>query len=188
MDADERHRIVSEAAWRVLLRGGPVELSVRNVAAEANLPPSSLRYTFPTQASVRDAAVGLLLQRLARRVERAMNAERGRDSARAILLELLPLDEERRAEMEVTVSFLTLAMTDPALREAYERTHAAVRGVCETALSHLGAGADRVDLTHAVIDGLAFHLLGRETGGESSIAIATLDMHLDLIGPREDVS
>ncbi|MFP7761666.1 TetR/AcrR family transcriptional regulator [Marisediminicola sp. LYQ134] len=188
MDADERHRIVSEAAWRVLVRDGPAELSVRKVAAEAGLPPSSLRYTFPTQASVREAAVGLLIQRLAKRVERAASAERRRDSARAILLELLPLDEERRAEMEVTVAFLTLAMTDPSLREAYERTHEAVRDVCAQALAHLGAHADRIDLTHAVIDGLAFHLLGRKTGSDTSAAVAALDTHLDLIEPTTGVT
>lgn len=185
MDADERHRIVSEAAWRILVRDGPAELSVRKVAAEAGLSPSSLRYTFPTQASVREAAVGLLLQRLARRVERATVAERGRGSARAILLELLPLDEERRAEMEVTVSFLTLAMTDPTLREAYERTHAAVRDVCATALTYLDTEPERVDLTHAVVDGLAFQLLAREADSDASNAVAALDAHLDLIGPPD---
>lgn len=184
MDADERRRVVSQAAWRVLVRDGPTELSVRKVAAEAGLPPSSLRYTFPTQASVREAAVDLLIQQLTKRVQRAARAEQGRASARAILLELLPLDEERKTEMEVTVSFLALALTDTSLRHAYERTHQAVRDVCVQALTHLGAQQDAVDLTHAVVDGLAFHLLGQGTGGDTAKAVSAIDTHLDLIQAR----
>ena len=139
VDLDDRRRIVGEAAWRVLVRDGPTEVSVRKVAAEAGLPPSSLRYTFPTQASVRDAAVELLVSRLRERVDRAGAATGGRDAARAVLLELLPLDDERRAEMEVTVAFAALALTDPSLRTAHEQTHAAVRDVCALALAHLDA-------------------------------------------------
>jgi len=180
MDVDERRRVVSEAAWRVLVRDGPAEMSVRRVAAEAGLPPSSLRYTFPTQASVRSAAVHLLVERVRQRVVRAAGAARGVDSARAILLELLPLDAERRDEMEVTVSLMALATAEPALREAHELSHRVVRDVCAEALAHLGASPSDVDLdlTHAVVDGLALHLLAHDLGQDASWAIAALDRHL----------
>jgi AcrR family transcriptional regulator len=200
IDVDDRRRVVSEAAWRVLVRDGPTEVSVRRVAAEAGLPPSSLRYTFPTQASVRDAAVALLVSRLRERVGRAAATTGGHDGARAILLELLPLDDERRAEMEVTVAFVALALTDPSLRTAHEQTHAAVRDICALALAHLdhpGPGARRatgatgapgapepadvdVELTHAVVDGLALHLLAQAPGTDASWAVSALDAHLAL--------
>ncbi|MBF4579585.1 TetR/AcrR family transcriptional regulator [Frigoribacterium sp. VKM Ac-2530] len=214
VDLDDRRRIVGEAAWRVLVREGPTGVSVRKVAAEAGLPPSSLRYTFPTQASVRDAAVELLVSRLRERVDRAAAATGGRDAARAVLLELLPLDDERRAEMEVTVAFAALALTDPSLRAAHEQTHAAVRDVCALALAHLGArgaagagdgvrthaapgtravagtaaAAELVDvdveLTHAVVDGLALHLLAQAVGTDASWAVTALDAHLALLALR----
>jgi AcrR family transcriptional regulator len=178
IDVDERRRVVSEAAWRVLVRDGPAEMSVRKVAAEAGLPPSSLRYTFPTQASVRSAAVRLLVERVQQRVVRAASATRGVDSARAILLELLPLDAERRDEMEVTVSLIALATAEPALREAHEQSHRVVRDVCAEA--HLGSSRSDLDLdlTHAVVDGLALHLLAGDLGQDASWAIAALDRHL----------
>jgi AcrR family transcriptional regulator len=178
MDVDDRRRLVSEAAWRVLTRDGPTELSVRKVAAEAGLPPSSLRYTFPTQASVRDAAVSLLIDRLTERVEHARHTAPGAAGARAILLELLPLDAERRTEMEVTVSFTALSMTDASLRPAHEKAHAAVRGICAQALELMGAAVDQVELTHAVVDGLALHLLGSPVGAAPEWAIRALDAHL----------
>ncbi|ROP72985.1 TetR family transcriptional regulator [Frigoribacterium sp. PhB107] len=202
VDLDDRRRIVGEAAWRVLVRDGPTEVSVRKVAAEAGLPPSSLRYTFPTQASVRDAAVELLVSRLRERVDRAADATGGRDAARAVLLELLPLDDERRAEMEVTVAFTALALTDPSLRTAHEQTHAAVRDVCALALVHLDAGGAAsprpaggaastpepahvdVELTHAVVDGLALHLLAQAVGTDASWAVTALDAHLALLALR----
>jgi len=234
VDLADRRRIVGEAAWRVLVRDGPTEVSVRKVSAEAGLPPSSLRYTFPTQASVRDAAVELLVSRLRERVDRAAAATGGRDAARAVLLELLPLDDERRAEMEVTVAFAALALTDASLRAAHEQTHAAVHDVCALALEHLGAehavagggaagsgaqgaggaagsgapvggapvgggaagsGAARapgapatpsvdVELTHAVVDGLALHLLAQAVGADASWAVTALDEHLALLALR----
>jgi AcrR family transcriptional regulator len=235
VDLDDRRRIVGEAAWRALVREGPTGVSVRKVAAEAGLPPSSLRYTFPTQASVRDAAVELLVSRLRERVDRAAAATGGRDAARAVLLELLPLDDERRAEMEVTVAFAALALTDPSLRTAHEQTHAAVHDVCALALAHLGAataagtagtaaavgtaraagtaaaactraaagrrGVDDtaavartgdtveltdvdVELTHAVVDGLALHLLAQAVGTDASWAVTALDAHLALLALR----
>ncbi|WP_209559778.1 TetR/AcrR family transcriptional regulator [Frigoribacterium sp. PvP032] len=225
VDLDDRRRIVGEAAWRVLVRDGPTEVSVRKVAAEAGLPPSSLRYTFPTQASVRDAAVSLLVSRLRERVARAASATGGHDAARAVLLELLPLDDERRAEMEVTVAFAALALTDASLRAAHEQTHAAVHDVCALALAHLDAdvasagaaggggaggggaaaggggggaaggpatrapgapataGVD-VELTHAVVDGLALHLLAQVVGTDASWAVTALDAHLALLALR----
>ncbi len=205
VDLDDRRRIVGEAAWRVLVRDGPTGVSVRKVAAEAGLPPSSLRYTFPTQASVRDAAVELLVSRLRERVDRAGAATGGRDAARAVLLELLPLDDERRAEMEVTVAFAALALTDPSLRTAHEQPHAGGRDVCALALGHLdargaagaagarpGGGATStpepahvdVELTHAVVDGLALHLLAQAVGTDASWAVTALDAHLALLALR----
>ena len=179
MDVDDRRRLVSEAAWRVLTRDGLTELSVRKVAAEAGLPPSSLRYTFPTQASVRDAAVSLLVDRLNTRVAQARHAAPDSSGARAILLELLPLDAERRSEMEVTVSFIALSMTDASLRPAHDKAHNAVRGICAQALELIGAEPTQVQLTHAVVDGLALHLLGQPSGSPAGWAIQALDAHLE---------
>lgn len=178
IDVDERRRLVSEAAWRVLTRDGLTELSVRRVAAEAGLPPSSLRYTFPTQASVRDAAVSLLVDRLLVRVAHARSGASGPSGARAILLELLPMDAERRTELEVSVSFITLSMTDPSIRPAHAKAQAAVRDVCAQAIELIGAAPTEVDLMHAIVDGLALHLLGQDVGSPVEWAVRALDTHL----------
>jgi AcrR family transcriptional regulator len=179
VDVAERDRLVSEAAWRVLVRDGLTALSVRNVAAEAGLPPSSLRYTFPTQASVRDSAVALLVERMAQRVARhAAQNDDVRDQARAILLELLPLDDERRVEMEVSLALGAMAATDRALWQAHQRTHLAVREACARAIALLGADPREVAGTHALIDGLALHLVRQAPDAGDGWALDALDAHL----------
>jgi AcrR family transcriptional regulator len=108
-ELEERRQLVSEAAWRILVRDGLGELSVRNVAAEAGLAPSSLRYVFPTQASVREQAVSLVRDRLTERLRAVPTEPDGRARARAMLLELMPLDADRRMEMEVYLALGTAA-------------------------------------------------------------------------------
>jgi DNA-binding transcriptional regulator YbjK len=186
INVEERQTLVSEAAWRVLVRDGLTELSVRKVAAEAGLPPSSLRYTFPTQASVRDRAVTLLVERMSARIALMTDAGTDAERARAILLELLPLDNERRTEMEVSLSLGAMAMTDEALRATHEQTHRAVRDFCAQALALLGDGGasdihlDGMDVraTHALIDGLALHLVRQRPGEDTTWAVAVVDDHV----------
>ena len=182
VNIEERQTLVSEAAWRVLVRDGLTELSVRKVAAEAGLPPSSLRYTFPTQASVRDRAVTLLVERMSERISRMAQTGTDAERARAILVELLPLDNERRIEMEVSLALGAMAMTDEALRATHEQTHSAVRDLCAQALALLGAGMSAevsdVRATHALIDGLALHLVRQQPSESTDWAIAVVDAHL----------
>ena len=178
VDVEDRHRQVSEAAWRVLVRDGLTELSVRKVAAEAGLPPSSLRYSFPTQASVRDTAVALLVERLAERVTSTAPTTDPVEHARGILLELLPLDAERRVEMEVLLALGAMAMTDHALQQSHQLVLAAVRDLCAQALSLLGADPHELAATHALVDGLALHLVRQAPGEDTQWAVDVLDTHV----------
>lgn len=188
MDKEHRRQCVSEAAWRVLTRDGLASLSVRNVAAEAGLPPSSLRYIFPTQASVREHAVALVLERLRARVDVEQAAEQSPEWARSAILELLPLDAERRMEMEVYLSLGTAAMTDASLRPAHLKTHQGIRTICERAVQAIDAQqsgpkvASRTDLLHALIDGLALHLVRQEPDADKSWALIVLDTQLACLG------
>ncbi|MFD5495835.1 TetR/AcrR family transcriptional regulator [Streptomyces sp. NPDC001812] len=185
IDPDERNRQVAEAAWRVLVRDGIPALSVRKVAAEAGLPPSSLRYTFPTQASLRIRAYDMVVERLADRVAAIAP---GDDWARAVLLELLPLDESRRLEMEITVVLGTAAMTDDDLRATHHRVHRIIRELCERVVRVRGVAPEEIRVEtqrlHALVDGLALHMIRQgedendEDDEDTDWAARVVDTHL----------
>ncbi|MFF1264775.1 TetR family transcriptional regulator C-terminal domain-containing protein [Streptomyces anulatus] len=179
IDTEERNRRVTEAAWRVLVRDGIPALSVRKVAAEAGLPPSSLRYTFPTQASLRIRAYEMVVERLA---ERVAAIAPGADWARAVLLELLPMDESRRLEMEITVVLGTAAMADGALRATHRTAHQAVRDLCERVVRAVGVvPADvrgETERLHAMVDGLALHMIRQGEDEGTDWAVKVVDTHL----------
>ncbi|WP_320783014.1 TetR family transcriptional regulator C-terminal domain-containing protein [Streptomyces sp. CRN 30] len=167
-------------AWQVLVRDGLPALSVRRIAAETGLPPSSLRYTPPTQASVRSKAFEMVMERMAARIA-AIPEDDGRWTRR-MLLELLPLDEQRRLEMEVHLTLGTAAMTDPALRPTHRAVHQALRALRERAVRTLPVGTDDIPVEaerlHAVVGGLALHLVRQEPGDDTAWAVRVLDTHL----------
>ena len=184
VDVEERDRLVAEAAWRVLVRDGLVGLSVRNVAAEAGLPPSSLRYTLPSQAKVRERAVALVIERLKGRLALIPEGPASRDRARAMLLELLPLDLERRTEMEAFLALGTAATTDVVLRPGYRAAHSFLRSVCTKSVAMLISDeADRQGVEaarlHALIDGLALHIIRQDANDDCAWAVEVLDLHLE---------
>lgn len=113
--------------------------------------------------------------------------------ATRIALELLPLDEERRAEMEVNLAFVVHASTDPALRPVRDESHAAVRYACDRMLFLLSTAGEldpaldvelEIGRLHALMDGLAFQLTYRSTEADATQAVAVLQRHLESVRPR----
>ncbi|MFJ4222531.1 TetR/AcrR family transcriptional regulator [Curtobacterium luteum] len=188
IDVGERRRIVSDAAARVLARNGLGALSVRGVAAEAGLPPSTVRYVFPTQASVRTHALETVFDATTRRVDAVPGTLPDRERARRILLELLPLDEERLIELDVYLALGNAALTDPELRPALDRVVSDMQQWTEQIVRLVGVPeAERVfeaQRLHALIDGLAMHVSRLAPGESGDWAIGVLDRHLDGLAPR----
>ena len=183
IDVEQRRRDVSEAACQVLARDGIGALSVRNVAAEAGLPPSTVRYVFPTQASMREHTITLVFDRTSERIDAVPTDLPARERAHRILLELLPLDDERVIELDVY-----LALGNAALRPALDRVVREMRQWSEEILGSLGVpAADReyeARRLHALIDGLAMHVVRLAPGESGDWAIDVLDRHLDGLGTR----
>lgn len=186
LDRDQRLAEVTQAAWRVIARSGMEALSVRNVATEAGLPPSSLRYVVSTQAELRELAIEASLARLN---DRLASLDRTiPDWPVALLQQFLPLDSERHLEMEVYVALGTAALTDPGLRPARLRCEARIKEACDEALSELcrRRGVDvRLGwgtLLHALLDGLALQVIHQSPDDSATWAAVALDHYLLDIG------
>jgi AcrR family transcriptional regulator len=155
VDHAQRREQLAAALWRVVMREGIEAASVRRVAAEAGWSTGSLRHYFETRSQLLAFAMELVVQRVTERVA-AFGPE---PDPRRLLEQALPLDDERRAEMQVWLAFTTQALVDPGLRDLRDGAHAALRDLCRRAVEQEGAadpGAAAEQL-HALVDGLALH-------------------------------
>ncbi|GAB3283455.1 TetR/AcrR family transcriptional regulator [Parasphingorhabdus pacifica] len=187
IDHDERREQLAEAAWRVILRDGVSGISVRTVAAEAGQSAGSLRHIFSNQADLLVFALRLVLDRVRTRAAALPTLPTAVENVEAIAAELIPLDRERRAEMGVYLALFTAANADADLRGPRDEAHRELRAACRTLIDRLDNGADltpdadrelETARLHAVIDGLAAHLLYEPEDADPDWAHRVLVRHI----------
>ncbi|MGW6446743.1 TetR/AcrR family transcriptional regulator [Lentzea sp. NPDC055074] len=166
VDHEERRRELAEAVWRIVQRDGIDHASVRAVAAESGWSSGSLRHYFPTQDALLGFAMELAYRRFLSRLEKIDTTAGNREVVRSLAHEMLAMDEDRRVEAAVLLSFLPRAMVEPSLHEL-ERF--GTRQLCDeiarvlTAAQHAGELRPGVvplkaaRLLIALIDGLNIH-------------------------------
>ena len=102
------------------------------------------------------------------RIQRHLDEPDARTRALAIIKELLPLDAERRAEMEVNIALIAEAPGNEEIRKARDEAYEVLRDACRrmiTSLHHAGLTEPGLDIEaaatglHGLIDGLAMHML-----------------------------
>ena len=114
--------------WSLASREGLEAVTVRRVAEEAGWSTGALVHYFADKEELLLFAFRTVADRVGRRLAQA--AERTSEPlelARAQLVEGLPLDAERQAEVRVWFAFLGLALTRPALARAQRVTYRAWR-------------------------------------------------------------
>lgn len=190
IDHEARELEIAEAAWRVLKRDGIKKLSVRTVAAEAGLATASLRRAFPTQQALFAYSLDCVQKRVNQRIDSAPHGATLRDTVETAVLQLLPLDEERRLEMEVFLVIGSMALSDAGLMPVYQQANNTMATGCRNVIDLLiraGAASPALDAPleaqklHAIIDGLALHLLRQRPDEPTSWATNVLRSHLDAL-------
>lgn len=186
VDHVERRRELAEAVWRVILRDGLEGVSVRAVAVEAGWSTGALRHYLGTKEELLSSAARLLEERVIGRLENRPGGLTPRAAVRAVLCEVLPLDEERRTECALWFAFAGRSLVEPRIADEYAVVFDGMRELCNHITQDLaGMGLLAPGLNprteaarlHAVVDGLCVHgLLGRM--GEREM-LAVLDAHLD---------
>jgi AcrR family transcriptional regulator len=190
VDHEQRRAQLAEAVWTVIRRDGLEHASVRNVAREAGLSMGSLRHDFATQSELLCFAMQLVGDRARDRVRALEPAGDARQLAEQLLHQLVPLDDERRAESEVWLAFTGRALVDPQQRAIHQQIHDQLNGACTTAITLLvdaGLAADGLDVAleasrlHALLDGLALHAVMRPEQVPPWRATAVIARHLDTL-------
>jgi AcrR family transcriptional regulator len=188
VDHEQRRRELGHAVWRVIRRDGVERASVRTVADEAGWSPGALRHYFATQSELLAFAMRLVVERIEARVAALDGAADPRRAVEQMLYELLPLDDERRAENEVWLAFTARALVAPELRAQHDEVHDALHQACVTALETLAAAgrastglatAVQAERLHALLDGLAVHTALRPNLMRPEHIVAVMRLHLD---------
>ena len=189
VDHEKRKIKIAEATWKVIVEEGIENATVRKIAQASNLSVGALRHYFSSQTELLRFSMELVSNRVMERVEARRNSI---DQLSFELLtegvsEVLPVDEERKIEMEVWLAFSAKVLVDTKLRElsnkVYEDMHRGLEKVIHAllALNIIKEEHDldlEVNRLHALVDGMAMHhLLNPEQFTEEKM-VETLKYHL----------
>ncbi|WP_293781024.1 TetR/AcrR family transcriptional regulator [uncultured Aeromicrobium sp.] len=168
IDLAARKTQLAEAVWQVILDRGISAVSVRTVADQAGLVVGSLRHVFPTRAELLSFSAELMVQRATERVRDTPWSDDPQQYAFEVIKRLLPLDPESRAELEVNLALVAECSAQPGLREIRDHAHAQLLEACVRLVELLTGRPRDPELIvtarrlHALVDGLALHLLHGE--------------------------
>lgn len=188
IDVYERKAQFAEAVWKVARDKGIGAVSVRTVAAEAGLAVGSLRHVFPTRTGLLQFSAELMVQRATERIRSAPRTGDLRTDAVALLLHLLPLEPDSRTEMEVNVTLVAEAPGTPELVPVRDEAYRALLGLTRSLVASLAPGLDEAATDrsarrlHALVDGLALHLITDPDGTDPSWAVRILRDEVDRVG------
>jgi len=178
LDLAARKAQLAEAVWQIILDRGISAVSVRTVAEQAGLVVGSLRHVFPTRAELLQFSAELMVARATERILATPRSGDPKADALAVIENLLPLTPDSRAEMEVNLALIAECPAQPSLRNVRDHAHAQLHETCVRLVELLVARPRDAELTttarrlHAIVDGLALHLLhDQHSDAEWAIAI-----------------
>jgi TetR/AcrR family transcriptional repressor of bet genes len=187
VDHEARRAELGEAVWRVALRRGLEEATLREIAAEAGWSTGALAHYFADKDELLRFAFRLVVQRAAARFARALEDGDRLEALAAALRETLPLDEERRAEARVWLAFLSRSLTRPELTAERKAFYTAWRrSLADVIAAGQSDGTLRTELPPeteasgliAVADGVALQALSDPAGLPPGRQTAVLDAAL----------
>ena len=195
VDHDTRREEIAQALWRVVRRDGIRAASVRTIAAEAGWSAGAVRYYFPDQAGLVSFAMDLVSRRVEKRIEAIQHEGTITDIVLRYLEEVIPLDEERKTEFDVWLSFVAQALAESGaggLRELLDPVQDGLRRLCASLVTGLSeSGALHPDLSidletdrlHALVDGLAMHVSIQPSHTTTARVREILLAHLESLQP-----
>lgn len=185
----ERREEIAEAAWRVIEREGIGNANLREIAREGGHTTGVLSHYFRDKQELLAFALGLVVDRQAKRVLRAPH-----HGLQAALAELLPLDPERRRECVIWLALATTSLQQPDLAAELQRRCAQSRAAIRAALSDALASSSSADLddladeVQALVDGITINALGQPGRYPPKRQLAILARALTRLGITQKTS
>lgn len=197
VDHEERKIKIAEATWKLIVEQGIEQATVRKIAQESGLSVGALRHYFTTQSELLKFSMELVVQRVMDRTHSTNYKGSPFEIAMDAISEVLPIDSDRRVEMEVWFVFSAKTLVDQSLRSVGEKTyqnmHQGLYRVLEFLYSQHLLKKD-IDLEmetnrlHPLVDGMASHHLLYPSIYTYEKMIATLRYHLKTLWNGDDLN
>ncbi|MEV4415348.1 TetR/AcrR family transcriptional regulator [Catellatospora sp. NPDC049609] len=186
VDHDERREQLSAAVWRVVGEHGLDGLTLRAVADAAGCTTGRVAHYFRDKSALLLHARAVMHRRMAARIDALPDPGDPRARLRAVALEGVPLDEERRLNSTIWATFLMAARTDPAMLAEHAVRHESwIRRL--TGLLRDAYGVPPADLELrarglvALLEGLALCGVATPDLYPPDLLVRAVDNHLDLL-------
>jgi AcrR family transcriptional regulator len=121
VDHEARREQLVEATWRVIARAGMGGATMREIAREAGVSTGLLAHYFSDKEELLAYALRLAHRRFYARTHERTQGLVGLAAIGVIMLEALPLDDERLLEAQIEMTFLSVALGNESLRELQNR-------------------------------------------------------------------
>jgi AcrR family transcriptional regulator len=190
VDHDLRQQELVSATWQVIARTGIVGVTTREIAREAGVSTGVLAHYFANKEELLAAALNQSHQQVYARLRERTQGLLGLDALRVVMLEALPLDEQRLLEAQIEVNFWSLALGHEALRELqheeFERFWDVLHYRVSEAqkLGQVWPDLDADDVTHqlmVLVEGLSLEAVLYPSRATPERQTATLDSFLGRI-------
>jgi AcrR family transcriptional regulator len=123
VDHDQRRRHIAAAVWRLASTNGLEDVTLRKVAAEAEVSMRLVQYYFGTRHELLVKALEILNHDTSAQVqEQIPEGAAPRDVLRTVLLAMLPLDEQRRTRYLVHLAYFVRSLSDETLAGEFRET------------------------------------------------------------------
>ncbi len=165
---EERREEVVAAARRVILREGIEAATTRAIAKEAGYSNGVLTHYFTDKDDILLSALQISHRGIVERLKDKLGGRTGLAALRELLLDNVPLDDERVQETWLEVGFWSRSLTSPALlavqREEAGELRYLVRSLLNNAAEtgEITTDEDLDDVAErllALVDGLSVHRL-----------------------------
>lgn len=108
VDHDERREELLEAVWRVIARDGMEGTTIRGIAKETGWSTGVLSHYFADKDEIITSALRLAYERIATRWDEKLEGLTGIQGLHELVLDNLPLDQERELETQVLMNYWSL--------------------------------------------------------------------------------
>lgn len=170
VDHEKKRKSIAEAAWNIIKKEGIEKASIRRVAIEAGMSAGALRHYFSTKDEMLLFIMDYYLEEGKKRSQSKNWSDNPLQAVAEVLLELVPIGEEKKIETSVWLILALQSLTSDILKEKNDEMTNGMYELANSMIEILVLQGILSDSTNvkleksrlaALIDGLSIHALLR---------------------------